>query len=60
MKCQSSAFRMPRQTSEGFVIQYNFIGVRGTYMERINTNDIFVSATLANPYGEANILKSDL
>lgn len=29
-------------------------------MERINTNDIFVSATLANPYGEANILKSDL
>lgn len=29
-------------------------------MERINTNDIFVSATLANSYGEANILKSDL
>lgn len=29
-------------------------------MERINTNDIFVSATLANPYGEANILKSDV
>lgn len=29
-------------------------------MERINTNDIFFSATLANPYGKANILKSDL